>query len=63
MLVLPDPLGPTMAVTPASKRISVGLANVLKPARLMARSCKLVAGYQMWYHPAQGLTRSGSATY
>src|ERR1051326_2705530 len=34
MLVLPEPLGPTIAVTPPSNRISVGRANVLKP-----RSC------------------------
>src|SRR5712692_7740834 len=39
MLVLPDPFGPTMAVIPLSKRISVFWANVLKPARVIARRC------------------------
>ena len=30
-LLLPEPLGPTMAVTPGSKMNSVRLAKVLKP--------------------------------
>jgi hypothetical protein len=31
MLLFPEPLGPTMAVTPASSGILTGRANVLKP--------------------------------
>src|SRR5579859_3732572 len=34
MFVLPEPLGPTIAVTPPSKRISVDRAKVLNPNRL-----------------------------
>jgi len=45
-LVLPEPLGPTIAVTPPSNRISVGRAKVLKPRRLSERRNKLVLGYQ-----------------
>src|SRR6266516_5206661 len=37
MLVLPEPLGPTIAVTPPSNRISVGRANVLKPSSCSER--------------------------
>src|ERR1700737_887688 len=40
MLVLPEPLGPTIAVTPPSKRISVGRAKVLKPNRCSERRNK-----------------------
>src|SRR5712691_10439027 len=43
MLVLPEPFGPTIAVTPPSNRISVGRANVLKPSRLSERRNKLPA--------------------
>src|SRR6202171_4685746 len=43
MLVLPEPFGPTIAVTPPSNRISVGRANVLKPSRLSERRNKLGA--------------------
>ncbi len=39
MLLLPEPFGPTMAVTPGSKPISVWRAKVLKPASVMERSC------------------------
>src|SRR5260370_41177438 len=41
MLVLPEPFGPTIAVTPPSNRISVWRANVLKPSRLSERRNKL----------------------
>src|SRR5579859_2330563 len=34
MFVFPEPLGPTIAVTPPSKRISVDRAKVLNPNRL-----------------------------
>src|SRR5690348_10076099 len=40
MFVLPEPLGPTMAVTPPSNRISVWRANVLKPRRWSERRNK-----------------------
>src|SRR5579859_3101276 len=40
MLVLPEPLGPTIAVTPPSNRISVGRANVLKPSSCSERRNK-----------------------
>src|SRR5882672_535774 len=43
MFVLPEPLGPTIAVTPPSNRISVVRANVLKPSRLSERRNKLPA--------------------
>jgi len=43
MLVLPEPFGPTMAVTPPSNRISVGRANVLKPSRLSERRNKFAS--------------------
>src|SRR5882672_9355489 len=43
MLVLPEPFGPTIAVTPPSNRISVGRAKVLKPSRLSERRNKLPA--------------------
>src|SRR5437588_463014 len=39
VLLLPEPLGPTTAVTPASKRSSVRWANVLKPCRVIERRC------------------------
>src|SRR5712692_312302 len=69
MLVFPEPFGPTMAVTPPSKRISVGRANVLKPSRLSERRNKLGhaaggpaerfglqrSGWHLWSHvPLQG---------
>src|SRR5437588_12006259 len=37
MLLLPEPLGPTIPTMPPSKRISVRRAKVLKPLRWMAR--------------------------
>src|ERR1700704_1139216 len=40
MFVLPEPLGPTIAVTPPSKRISVDRAKVLKPNRWSERRNK-----------------------
>src|SRR6202030_3432238 len=40
MFVFPDPLGPTIAVTPPSKRISVDRAKVLNPNRLSDRRNK-----------------------
>src|SRR5260221_3934434 len=40
MLVLPEPLGRTIAVTPPSNRISVERANVLKPSRCSERRNK-----------------------
>src|SRR5437879_6535464 len=40
MLVLPEPFGPTIAVTPPSKRISVARANVLNPNKLSERRNK-----------------------
>src|SRR4029077_9000167 len=40
MLVFPEPLGPTIAVTPPSKRISVDRAKVLNPNRLSERRNK-----------------------
>src|SRR5713226_5278756 len=43
MLVLPEPFGPTMAVTPPSNRISVGRANVLNPTRFNERSSNFAA--------------------
>src|ERR1700736_6532001 len=53
MLLLPDPLGPTMATMPPSNRISVRRAKVLKPLRVMARKCTAwAAGYQMWWFAA-----------
>src|SRR5919201_2868373 len=39
MFDLPEPLGPTIATMPPSKRISVRRANVLKPLRMIARRC------------------------
>src|SRR5450759_1528062 len=48
MLVFPEPLGPTIAVTPPSNRISVGRANVLKPSRFSERRNKFASGYQRW---------------
>src|SRR6266536_4660030 len=45
-LLLPEPLGPTLAVTPESKVISVCRANVLKPDSLMERRRTWRAGYQ-----------------
>jgi hypothetical protein len=44
MLVFPEPLGPTIAVTPPSNRISVGRANVLKPRRFSERRNKFDLG-------------------
>src|SRR5258708_32239860 len=41
MFVLPDPFGPTIAVTPPSKSISVCRAKVLKPSNCRDRSHKL----------------------
>src|SRR5713101_3696564 len=41
ILVLPEPFGPTIAVTPPSNRISVWRAKVLKPSRLNERRNKL----------------------
>src|SRR5260370_503276 len=41
MWVLPEPFGPTIAVTPPSNRISVWRAKVLKPSRLSERRNKL----------------------
>ncbi len=38
MFDLPQPLGPTMAVMPSWKSISVGSAKDLKPCRRIARS-------------------------
>src|SRR5579864_1322408 len=46
MLVLPEPLGPTMAVTPPSNLISVGLAKVLKPNRWSERRNKAGGQYE-----------------
>src|SRR5260221_230658 len=40
MFVLPEPFGPTIAVTPPSKRISVARANVLNPNKLSERKNK-----------------------
>ena len=40
MLVLPEPFGPTIPVTPPSKRISVARANVLNPNKLSERKNK-----------------------
>ncbi len=40
MFVLPEPLGPTIAVTPPSNRISVVRANVLKPSSCSERRNK-----------------------
>src|ERR1700674_3836612 len=54
MLVLPEPLGPTIAVTPPSKRISVGRANVLKPSRFRERRNKLALGYQRGRRATRG---------
>src|SRR3982074_118143 len=39
VLLLPEPLGPTTAVTPASKRSSVRWAKVLQPCRVIERRC------------------------
>src|SRR5437660_11923525 len=39
MLLFPEPLGPTIATMPPSKRISVRRAKVLKPLSVMARRC------------------------
>src|SRR4030088_2599196 len=41
MFVLPEPLGPTIAVTPPSKSISVCRAKVLKPSNCRDRRNKL----------------------
>src|ERR1700682_6221296 len=41
MFVLPDPFGPTIAVTPPSKSISVCRAKVLKPSNCRDRRNKL----------------------
>src|SRR5216683_5844526 len=61
MLVFPEPLGPTIAVTPPSKRISVGRANVLKPSRCSERRNKLALGYQRGPGMAYGPQIWGSA--
>src|SRR5215469_5479468 len=58
-LLLPEPLGPTMAVTPESKVISVWRAKVLKPASLMERRRTWKAGYQ----PACGMAAMGRPRY
>src|SRR3981081_3076033 len=41
MFVLPEPLGPTIAVTPPSKRISDCRAQALKPSNCRDRRNKL----------------------
>src|SRR5258708_29336420 len=61
ILVLPEPFGPTIAVTPPSKRISVWRANVLKPERVMARRCTGGAGYQKEEGEAQAAARYAPA--
>src|SRR5260370_29361146 len=48
MLVLPEPFGPTIAVTPPSNRLSVARANVLKPSRLSERRNNSRPLWQMW---------------
>src|SRR5579864_3096287 len=49
MFVLPEPFGPTMAVTPPSNWISVCRAKVLKPSNCRDLRNKSVRGeYQMW---------------
>src|SRR5437762_13959429 len=40
MFVFPEPFGPTIPVTPPSKRISVARANVLNPNKLSERRNK-----------------------
>jgi len=69
MFVLPEPFGPTIAVTPPSNRISVARANVLKPTRLSerrnnARSCGPRAGREIWRsrwsEPKAGVARLGA---
>jgi hypothetical protein len=47
MFVLPEPFGPTIAVTPPSNLISVARANVLKPSRLSERRNKTAPLWQM----------------
>src|SRR5205823_5878198 len=48
MFVLPDPFGPTIAVMPPSKAISVERAKVLKPESVIARRCTAwPRGYQI----------------
>src|SRR5690242_14743446 len=48
MFVLPEPLGPTMAVTPPSKVISVCRAKVLKPSNCRdLRNKSVRGGYQI----------------
>src|SRR5919197_3959732 len=60
MLVLPEPLGPTIAVIPPSKTISVERAKVLKPESVIARRCTAWAGgYQMWGSVETGPRRGG----
>src|SRR5215467_9178426 len=54
MLVLPEPFGPTIAVTPPSNRISVARANVLKPSSCNDRRIKgrftVADGVSFRYH-------------
>src|SRR5256885_12253351 len=61
MFVLPEPLGPTMAVTPPSNLISVCRAKVLKPVSVIERRCTV-----RWEvtrcggpRPGQALNRAG----
>src|SRR5215210_7927286 len=42
MLLLPEPFGPTIAVTPPESGILTGRANVLKPFKKMAESIATV---------------------
>ena len=45
MLDLPDPFGPTTAVTPGSKRSVVGFAKDLNPRRVSSLRYMGVAGF------------------
>src|SRR5437870_5596708 len=56
MFVFPEPLGPTMAVTPPSNRISVCRAKVLKPSNCREVRNKLpgrLADVPMWLKVCQ----------
>src|SRR5260370_42706150 len=67
MFVFPEPLGPTIAVTPPSKRISVDRAKVLNPNRLS--DCRNKGGFTVadvvairLLPTTPGFTRSGLRT-
>ena len=54
MLDLPQPLGPTTAVTPGSKRSVVGSAKDLKPCNF--RALRYMKGMSLWACRERGQT-------